>query len=309
MRWVIRLTAGLALVGGAATIGTAVARSDTRPSAERAAPEAPAARAAAPTALPVAVLHPAPPAAPADLTQTADDLAHLPRGGRVHCGPVAVSNWLVALAARGWPRLLPEGPDVRSRQIRAVDLLSSRALMATGPWSGTGTHGLLVGLHRWVRRSGYELRRLEYQGWRGHHPRYTTGVRVPQMSFVHEGLERGGAAWLHVGWYRKLPRSEMYQRSGGHWLAVARAPDDSHLVLHDSAPWAGPEGEGERVQVELLERGWLFARGSRSGLKAAGYARLVGGMHVKHEGDSAIVDGAIVLELEPAETLATSGDD
>jgi hypothetical protein len=233
-----------------------------------------------------------------DLTQTDPDLG-LPGSGNSYCGPVAVSNSLMWLAQGGYPALAPPGQTLRERHLALVQQLSAHRYMATSPTMGTGAFGLIEGLERWIVDAGYEVARLEYQGWRGHPLENATRIKVPQRDWLAAALEAGGAAWLHVGWYRPPTRWEpAYQRHGGHWLTVVGSNDDGTLTLHDPAPYAGDEPAEERVSLRAIDQGWLLAGSDR--LRADGHLVLEGGMHVKRDGEVAIVDGAVTLVLKPA---------
>ena len=206
------------------------------------------------------------------------------------------------LARDACPRLLPEGDDPKQRQSELVRRLSSNRYMATSPTHGTGGIGLLRGLHRYLVWNGCAYRSLAYQGWRGHPPEFTTRVKTPDLDWISEALESGGAAFINVGWYRPSRSGRAYRRHGGHWLTVVGAgvtedgaPDPMALVLHDPAPYAGTEYADEYVQAEAVDAGWLV-EGSAA-FPARGYYRLTGGMHVKREGEVAILDGAVALRL------------
>ncbi|MEZ4369520.1 MAG: hypothetical protein R3B07_01790 [Polyangiaceae bacterium] len=257
-----------------------------------------------------------------DLTQT-DPALGVAGGGNSHCGPVAVSNGLVWLSQHGYPDLLPaasEAPhaaddsagndlpeQLHERQLELVREISAAPFMGTSRWSGTGPVGVLRGLHRFVKRHGYRYKRLEYQGWRGHQKAFSTGVRKPQLPWIAEAIAEGGVAFIHVGWYSPVPRSKVLQRTGGHWLTVIAAGVDEHfrtapntLVLHDPAPYAGDKPERAFATARELTEGWLLARGSRQAFSAKGYYSLEGGMHIKKDGDLAILDGVVVMVMDPA---------
>ncbi|MCB9585182.1 MAG: hypothetical protein H6718_07275 [Polyangiaceae bacterium] len=263
-----------------------------------------------------------------DLTQT-DPALGVAGGGNSHCGPVAVSNGLVWLSQHGYPELLPaaaEAPGavdasagndlperIHERQLELVREISAAPFMGTSRWSGTGPVGVLRGLHRFVKRHGYRYQRLEYQGWRGHQKAFSTGVRKPQLPWIAEALKQGGVAFIHVGWYTPVPRSKVLQRTGGHWLTVIAAGVDEHfladpnvLVLHDPAPYAGDEPARSFATARELKEGWLLARGSRQAFSAKGYYSLEGGMHIKKAGDLAVLDGVVVLVMDPATANGTA---
>jgi len=241
-------------------------------------------------------------AAVPDLTQTDPEL-ELPGGGNSYCGPVAVSNSLMWLAHAGCGRLLPPGDDPKAQQLELVRRLSSRRFMSTSPIGGTGAPGILKGLARYLAHAGCQYRSLKYQGWRGHPKRFSTGVRTPQLEWIRAGIQGGGAAWINAGWYRRTRYHDAYRRRGGHWLTVVGVgtneqgqDDPAVLIVHDPAPYAGTGFANEFIRIKLIESGWLLD--GKLSLPAGGYYQLTGGMHVKREGELAIMDAAVVLRVE-----------
>jgi len=244
-----------------------------------------------------------------DLSQS-DPRLGLPADGASYCGPVAVSDWLVWLAERGYPRLAPPGATRDERQLALVRALAGPRYMATNPTGGTGSLGLLRGLERWIADAGYPIEALEYAGWRAHDARHATGRRAPDLDWLGGALRDGAAAFLHVGWYRPPTRWELaHERRGGHWLAAVRAEGASsglpggattevgELWVLDPAPYAGDAPATERVRARRLDGGWLLADGDR--ISARGALLLGEGMRLKRPEDLAIVDGAVVLRLAP----------
>ncbi len=245
-----------------------------------------------------------------DLTQTDPELG-VPGGGESHCGPVAASNALFWLGQRQLPKLLPEGATDKARQIELVRAISRKAYKSTSAYGGTGSSGVLKGIDLYLRAHGYRPLRLEYQGWRAHQLRYSTGVRTPEVSFLAQGLADGGVAVINIGWYRPGMKPGVYRRKGGHWLTVVGAgvgtdgrDDPNALVLHDPAPWSGTEPKAHRVQAEPLGEGWLF--GEEGPFPAEGFRVLRGDLEVKRPGEVAIIDGAVVLVPKTRDALAST---
>jgi len=254
--------------------------------------------AAAPAALP---LLPARFNQTPDLTQT-DPQLELPGHGESHCAPVAASNALVWLAGQGHDELLPAANSAKERQKLLVKRLSSARFMGTNELNGTGSRAVLVGLHRYLESVGIRYKRLAYQGWRDHPARFSTGVAIPELTFIREGLGEESIVLINAGWYLPTREGRLFLRRGGHWLAVVGAgvdergvADPNILVLRDSAPYAGDEPALEYARLEPIERGYINEL--RTVLPARGYYRLTGGMHVKRPGEVAILDGVVVLEL------------
>ncbi|MCA9598095.1 MAG: hypothetical protein KC776_32505 [Myxococcales bacterium] len=233
-----------------------------------------------------------------DLTQTDPELG-LPGGGGSYCGPVAVSNSLMWLSEHGYQGLAPAGDDDHARQLELVRRLGSRRYMATGANSGTGAAAVLEGLARYMKDAGFGFHRLQYQGWRAHPAKYSGNDKIAQIGFIREALESGGVAWLNVGWYQPSPRGGVWRRHGGHWLTVVGMDVDAGgnpapgvLAIHDPAPWSGDTLVTHFARFRPIGDGWLSTEAGP--FRADGYQAL-DGILVKHDGDVAIVDGAVVL--------------
>jgi len=234
-----------------------------------------------------------------DLTQTDPEL-DVDGGGESWCGPVAVSNALMWVAEQGREGLVPTAASDKERQLALVRLLGSGRFMATTRTGGTGTSNLLRGLHKYLLSTGFGYRRLEYQGWRGHPYRFSTGVKIPTLQFIQKALDDGGVAVIHAGWYKTSRFGDFHRRNGGHWLTVVGAgideqgnPAPDTLVLNDPAPYSGNEPARHFVRIERFESGWLLAEDGA--FPAKGYAKLTGGMRIKREGDIAVLDGVVAL--------------
>ena len=142
-----------------------------------------------------------------DMTQTDPD-ARLPEGGRVHCGPVAVSNSLMWLAQNGFESLASPFAGGAKAQYEMARLLGEKKYMNTNLKTGTGAGGVLEGAGRYIADRGYECGYLKFQGWRKHPSRFGSGVVVPELHWIKNGLLGNSAVWLNVGWYK-------YNRSAG----------------------------------------------------------------------------------------------
>jgi hypothetical protein len=235
-----------------------------------------------------------------DLTQTDPEL-NVVGGGDAWCGPTAVSNALMWLSDKGMETLAPPGADPRARQLALVRALGSSSYMGTTPTGGTGPKNLLLGLHAYLRDTGWSYKRMEYQGWRSHPVRFTTGEKAPKLEFLERALADGGVAVIHVGWYTPNKYGgNWYRRHGGHWLTVVGTRIDENanpaantIVVNDPAPYAGKDPARHFVTLRTLESGWLIAEDGP--FPAKGHSVLEGGMKIKVEGDIAVLDGAVAL--------------
>lgn len=204
--------------------------------------------------------------------------------GAEMCAPVAVSNSLVWMT----------GMD--GDQANLIKLLASSRYMNTDAWKGTKTTDILLGVHTIAMDFNGGYTSLEYQGWKKHPRQFSTGIEVPDIHWMIDGIGAGSAVWLNVGWYRYDWRHDKYYRVGGHWVTLV-GYDDSVLIIHDPAPRAGHLFANEYVQTSIIQHGALVNRKDSLYRSAKGYLLLGEGMHIKSTADVAIVDGAIRFAL------------
>jgi hypothetical protein len=233
-----------------------------------------------------------------DLCQT-DKEANFPGGGGTFCAPVAVSNGLMALSARGFPKLRPAGSTAKQSQIRLVQTLARPEFMDAD--DGAGPLGVMRGLKKYVEQAGYRIVRLQHQGWRkGGRPAV---AETPELRWIKEGIaDPSGAVFLNIGWYTYEPTSKEYRRTGGHWMTLAGYgvtktghKDPNTLLIHDPAPRTGASGVTQYVRVEKLTAGTLTGNDAPLPRSAAGFYRMGEGMVVKKGRDAAILDAVVVL--------------
>lgn len=233
-----------------------------------------------------------------DLTQT-DRQGRFAGGGRSFCGPVAVSNSLMALFRE----------DLEARKMSHYDLvheLASDRCMNTHVEKGTSVQALLRGVELFLEDRGERDYYLKFQGWRRHDLRHRTGVTEPRLEWIRKVLAEGGAVWLNIGWYERTDEEGVYKRLGGHWVTAVGfgqdeegRPSSKHLVIHDPAPRAGMQPSREFVEMAPLESGTITGVMRNLPHPARNLYRMQGGMHVKRGADLAILDGAAALRLAP----------
>ena len=226
-----------------------------------------------------------------DLLQTFKK-AEFAGGGKQFCGPVCVSNSLVWL----------EGKSNRKHQIEVVKKLASKDFMNTNLTNGTGTRDLMRGVERYAQELWPEFHRLEYAGWRpaldGHNI-----AKKPTLNWITDGLHDKAAVWVNVGWYVADENvSGSFERKGGHWVTCV-GHKNGRLVFHDPAPRAGASSQKELVAYDVLGEGQLTGKKRGLPADAAGYIRLGKGMHISSRGDTAIIDGVVILEIEKPEPI------
>lgn len=240
-----------------------------------------------------------------DFTQT-DPRGRFAGRGSQYCAPVAVSNSLMWLADRGYPRLIPQGVAEKEAQIAVIARLASPAYMNTDPNTGTHPAKFLSGLERYVQGSGYVIRRLEYEGPRPVPARYYADSYAPDPTWIRAAMENSNTAvWLSIGWYRNRPGTNDYVRTGGHWVTLVAFganemgnPAPGTMVIHNPSPRAS-RGH-DTVTLVRISSGRLIMEGNggrATPRNARGFHAVKGDLPIQPGTDVAIMDGAVVLAL------------
>ncbi|MBW1989186.1 MAG: hypothetical protein JRI97_06535 [Deltaproteobacteria bacterium] len=247
-----------------------------------------------------------------DMVQT-DQNARLPARGMAYCGPVAVSNSLVWLSRHGYAELIPPLDKKRTMtQAQLASLLALEKYMDTSLKHGTSPAELLEGLEKFLADRGFSSASLKYQGWRSVPERFIASKGPPSMDWIKKGLLGDSAVWLNVGWYDLDKETKTFHRRGGHWVTLvgygknaAGKPDPFVLAVHDPATRRkpgkdkAPRRRHDFVVAEPIASGTLAGKIKPLPVDAAGYYILGGELHVQHDADYALLDGAVVLTLQP----------
>jgi len=239
-----------------------------------------------------------------DYTQTDESFGGFQENGNYYCAPVSASNSIIWLSENGYDDLntFNQYEDLNLSQYYTIIDLSDA--MSTDENEGTNQWNFCYGLKSYITDLAYSYVRLEYQGWRGIPQEFDTGVDIPNIEWIKEGIEGYASAWLHVGWYTYDENTDTYNRFFGHWITLVGHGFDSiddnsdYLIAHDPSPRAGYEFSNEYILPVLIESGML--NGNYGGLprSAEGYYKLQGGMHIHSNADFGILDGVVVLEME-----------
>lgn len=240
-----------------------------------------------------------------DFCQT-DKEGQFDKGGRVFCGPVAVSNSLMYLAQSGSPLLLDGKEPQKQTQIELIRTLGSPDYMATEGADGTSTQRLMNGASKYVTEHGCKFSKLEYRGWRNAKKEFKPTDERPSLQWVAEAVDNPrGTACINVGWYTHDSATDTYTRHGGHWITVTGASDSADeplLALHDPASRSGAGKVTHQAHVDSLSSGTLSDPSADRSTKAEGLFVIRDGLIpktvVKGEKTHPIIDGIVVMILE-----------
>ncbi|MGD9580380.1 MAG: C39 family peptidase [Vampirovibrionia bacterium] len=227
-----------------------------------------------------------------DFTQFNDQLPY--RGGTL-CGPTAVSNSIMWLSENGYP-LLTNGKN----QIEVIKELTSDM---NADEFGANVEKLMKGIKTYIEKRGYRIKTFIYHGRKN-----DQGIR-PDLELAKRVLKNNGAVWFNVGWYtyRNEFGQDVYEKNGGHWVTLVgygnngTNDDPNYLIIHN------PSTRSEinkNDYVELIPLRNALMRGipgkKYKGLptNSNGYYKLGANMKInKKKGDTAILEGMVVLEL------------
>ncbi len=217
-----------------------------------------------------------------DLLQTLNT-AGFAGDGQQFCAPVAVSNSLVWL----------EGNKDEHYQIEMVHTLSSPTYMNTNPRTGTNVYGLTNGVHKYAIERWGKYKILQYSGWGKTPAKFRSTLEKPTIRWMTNALHRKGAIWINIGWYNQ--EGINYRRTGGHWVTLV-GYEQGKLVIHDPAPRAGKHFSNDFISLNPLTGGQLI--NSNRTTNAHNHFMITGGMKTSSKGTFAIIDGAVIFELE-----------
>ncbi|MHC4487848.1 MAG: S41 family peptidase [Planctomycetota bacterium] len=215
--------------------------------------------------------------------------------------------------SNGFPNLVRNSGDLFTDQVKLAKLLASKSYMNTSLEYGTGTTKLIRGVRKYITERGYEISRLEYQGWRKHPKETLWGSSTPKLDWIKQGITGNGTVWMNVGWYKYNAGKNEYARIAGHWVTLVGYGKDEKgqlnsniLIIHDPSPRTGSEFSNEFILVSRIRSGRLTGEWVGLPRRAAGYYKFTGGMHIKRGADFAVLDGAVVLKLKgPVRTKGT----
>lgn len=241
-----------------------------------------------------------------DIKQT-DPRLNLPDKGRDYCAPVAVLDSFLQLQKQGYDKIL----DNSSSKQLPIDSCQKMALLMdtrTGP--GTTTENFLKGLNEYISsNTPYNIASLKYQGWNRHQRQFSDGQPVPQLEWLKNGIRDKRCEWINIGWYSKDAITGELKRDAGHWvtlvgygMVIDGGSDPNTLIVRDPDPVLSLEPRKIFVKVEPMKEE-LQMTGPHFGLprSSKGYLRIVsmGNGVSKAYNRTGIIDGAIVLELQP----------
>jgi hypothetical protein len=174
-----------------------------------------------------------------------------------------------------------------------VHKLSSPAYMNTNTINGTNVSGVIQGVHKYALERWGKYKTLQYSGWRKSPAQFRSKLEKPTLNWMTSALHKKGAVWLNIGWYN--PEGVNYRRAGGHWVTLV-GYENGKFVIHDPAPRSGKTFSNQFISLSSLSGGQLINGNSQT--NARNHFAIIDGMKISSKGQLAIIDGAIIFELE-----------
>ncbi len=203
------------------------------------------------------------------------------------CAPAAASNILKTFHAN------------QAHQGQMIKLLASKEYMDTDPGKGTTTHNFMKGLAKYMEDHLRGYKDIQYQGL-GHYPEFHTGVGVPDLGWITDGLGIKKGTWLGVTMFKHDSEKDQYNSVSGHLVTLVGYDlgyRKDILVVHDSAAPADAKANNEYLGVEPIESGELVF--GEAAIPAKGFLKVVDGQNVRYGGgdyDTIIITGVVRLE-------------
>lgn len=164
----------------------------------------------------------------------------LPDDGMEYCGPTAMTMNVAWLGLVGHSRLAPTTTAGQTQEFFINLDRTLGGLMQADAYNGTGDNGVLAGMELYFKMKGYEGNYTAAMGgiWgdaSGNNPTIPTWSDLQNVADnTAENLHFG--AFL-VGWYDTS--SAVWQREGGHFLAIVETPTDGVVVINNPYPNPG----------------------------------------------------------------------
>jgi hypothetical protein len=248
-----------------------------------------------------------------DYTQTDSSYGGFPDNngvmhGGVFCGPCSASNSLMWLANNGWENLCPPTGNRKRDQHDLIEVIASDQYMDSYEHNGTNPTRIANGMYDYIRDCGYDFNRFEWQGRRYVPSQFDTGVNIPDLDWMREGIEGPTTVQLwSVGWYGYDAETDNYSRDGGHWVTMVgygqNGSGEDCMIIHDPSPRTGYSLQNNYVKLTPLQSGTKDHSEDLTG------QYWLTGWPINSVGDRAILDGVFVIDLAPANCVPVAEND
>lgn len=246
------------------------------------------------------------PSKPADLCQMDIDTGDKPYQSRHICGPTAVANVLGPLQG------INTTAELHALVLRLADTFGMDEKLEYG----AGAIEVMAGIRNYYTDHLQQTApTIAYYGWRAEYDcnksLYDHKQSIDPLSeqAIAEHIQNADGGWLNIGFYveEKDENGEtVYDRKGGHWVALAGHVGEAGLIIHDPSGRAHAQAERTtQYGISTLSTGRLKDRArSRS---AQGFLRLNAPFALPQKPgvniNTAIIDAVIFLK-RPEENTA-----
>ena len=228
-----------------------------------------------------------------DYYQEDTSFGGFPDGGKMYCGPVAVSNSLLYMNGK---ILFKDFLDTKKSQYTLIKLLASPKYICTGA-SGSSPFDMCRGVQKFLNDDGFNNFQINFYGWRFVPSRFRKNFTPGNTNFIDSLQQTSSAIWINIGWYNYTKNKDSYYRTGGHWVTFINFCDslNTHMRIQDPAT---PQENSDTITLQCLSGGMLTGGLSELPVNASGYYRFV-----NKYGVFGIIDGYIVLKIKYQENV------
>lgn len=164
----------------------------------------------------------------------------LPDDGMEYCGPTAMTMNVAWLGLVGHSRLAPTTTGEQTQEFFINLDRTLGGLMQADAYNGTTDNGVLLGMELYFKMKGYEGNYTAAMGgiWgdvNGNNP--TTPTWNDLKTIADNSAENLHLGAFLVGWYDTS--STVWQREGGHFLAIVETPENGNVVINNPYPNPG----------------------------------------------------------------------
>ncbi len=216
-------------------------------------------------------------------------------GGKMYCGPVAVSNSLLNLLSISF---FEDSSKVKMYQHTLISTLASEKYMRTGA-AGSSPFDICRGLQKFLNDNDFRNFKICYYGWRSVPYRFRKDYR-PRTTMEIDSLKNMSyLIWLNFGWYNFNEKYNSYFRTSGHWVTFVSFCDSQCTRIRIQDP-ATRQENCDTITVLRLSDGCITGNLCGLPIDAEGYYRFT-----NKYGIIGIIDGFVVLEIKKPVNFAS----
>lgn len=223
-----------------------------------------------------------------DYYQEDTSFGGFPGGGKMYCGPVAVSNSLLNLISKP---AIEDFSEAKMYQHSLISTLASEKYMRTGA-AGSSPFDICRGVQKYFNDNDLRNFKICYYGWRSVPYRFRKDTGPRSAMEIDSINNKSCAIWLNFGWYNYNEKDNSYFRTSGHWVTFVSFCDSLYTRIRIQDP-ATRQENSDTITISRLSDGCITGHLCGLPINASGYYRFTNKF-----GITGIIDGFVVLEID-----------